>query len=140
VFSVIALATQGKVNVKVSPCQTSLNGDRERLTQVMVNLLTNAIKYSPPQGTVAVSVSEDPAFVVVQVADNGPGVRDENKGLIFDKFAQASVPHKKEGTGLGLAICKLIIERHGGRIGVSDGSAGGSVFWFKIPKEPLAVG
>jgi signal transduction histidine kinase len=74
---------------------------------------------------------------MVHVRDKGPGVSDDEKGRIFDKFAQSSDTKALEGTGLGLAICKQIIERHGGRIGVSDAQGGGSLFWVKIPKTPV---
>jgi signal transduction histidine kinase len=137
VFAVEGLAVKAKVAMAVEPLKTSLIGDAERLTQVFVNLLSNAIKFSPEGDTVTLSAAEDATFVYVHVQDKGPGVIDEEKGRIFDKFAQASETKAFDGTGLGLAISKQIIERHGGRIGVSDAEGGGSVFWVKIPKVPV---
>jgi len=137
VYAVAGLAAQKKVAIDVQPFQIRLIGDGERLTQVLVNLLSNAIKFSPKGEKVTVSAAEDATFGMIQVSDRGPGVSDEQKGRIFDKFAQASDDKASWGTGLGLAICRQIIERHGGRTGVSDALGGGSVFWVKIPKAPV---
>ena len=73
--------------------------------------------------------------VEIQVVDHGPGVPDEYKEKIFEKFGQvAGTEHKRaQSSGLGLAFCQLVITKHGGTIGVRDGATGGSVFWFKLP-------
>ncbi|HEY9720018.1 MAG TPA: PAS domain-containing sensor histidine kinase [Trichormus sp.] len=138
-FAVEGLAAKKKVTIAVEPTDTGVQlvADKERLTQVLINLLSNAIKFSPAGEKVSVSTAADATFVTVQVRDKGPGVSDDEKGRIFDKFAQSSDTKALEGTGLGLAICKQIIERHGGRIGVSDAQGGGSLFWVKIPKTPV---
>jgi PAS domain S-box-containing protein len=111
--------------------------DRQKVLQTIMNLLSNAIKFSPSDGVVAVEVGETEEAVQVLVKDQGPGVPVEMQQRIFDAFEQVSSPKSKEGTGLGLAICKLIVEAHGGQIGVRsrDGEQHGSIFWFKLPKQ-----
>lgn len=136
-FAVSGMATKREIAIDAAPCRIKFVADAERLTQVLVNLLSNAIKFSPRGGRVSIFATEDETFAIIQVADRGPGISDEEKGRIFDKFAQAQSEQAKAGTGLGLAICKMIVERHGGRIGVSDAQGGGSLFWVKIPKSPV---
>ena len=106
---------------------------------VFVNLLLNAVKFSPPGGTVRVEVEEDLGSVTVSVADEGPGVRAEDRERIFTKFYRAAGPDGKPqrvpGSGLGLAIAKQAVERHGGRLWVEDGPGKGSVFRARLPKD-----
>jgi len=114
--------------------------DPERIGQVLTNLLTNAIKYSPEGGTVHVSASMPPRrseveFVKVSIMDHGRGVPREFQKSIFEKFQQVQESDSRllGGKGLGLAICKSIVEQHGGRIGVFSEPGDGSIFWFEIP-------
>jgi signal transduction histidine kinase len=111
--------------------------DGARLVQVMINLLTNAIKFSPPHTTVNVSVEELPDAIELHVADEGRGVPEELHAAIFERFKQVAISDSSEkgGTGLGLPICKLIIEEHGGSIGVKSNNGKGSTFWFRIPRD-----
>lgn len=112
--------------------------DSGKITQTVLNLLTNAIKFSPKDSTIIVTTSVDDDdqnsdSIKVSVTDNGPGLSEELRGRVFDPFEQAPA-HQNQGTGLGLAICKMIIDAHGGTIGISDTQTGyGSEFWFKIP-------
>lgn len=139
VHAVSGTAKHNDVKISVEPVNSSLQGDSLRLTQVLSNLLANAIKYSPRGETVTVSVSEDQSGLTVQVEDKGPGVPDDQKAVIFEKFKQGASADTKEGTGLGLAICKQLIEQHGGRIGVSNTPGGGSTFWFRLPRAARAT-
>jgi len=113
-----------------------VTGDRDRLVQVVVNLLSNAIKYCDDQaGKVHLRLVLEPEEVRVEVRDNGPGIRPEERERIFEKFHQLSdtVKGKPHGTGLGLAICKAIVQNHGGRIWVEDNFGGGSIFIVTLP-------
>ena len=105
-------------------------GDGTRLGQVLNNLLSNALKFTPQGGRVSVSLHADGEWTVVEVADNGVGIPEAEQGRLFERFfrsskaAEAAIP----GTGLGLAITKAIVEGHGGRISVvSEENAGTSV-------------
>jgi len=111
--------------------------DLERIEQVLVNLIENAIKFSDPGTAIQVGVKEDPAYVTVSVKDRGMGISEENIKTIFDKFS--TVPSagisKPEGTGLGLAICKAIVEGHGGKIWAESVNGESSTFFFTLLKK-----
>lgn len=116
--------------------------DADQLKRALGNLLHNAIKWSPPGDAVTITVTENGNEVVVTVFDNGPGVADDVRERIFERFYQADVSHSgDEGSGLGLAICKHIIEAHGGRIWAEGNSQGkGGRFVFSILKADAGQG
>ncbi|MFA7279938.1 MAG: PAS domain S-box protein [Sterolibacterium sp.] len=109
--------------------------DAGRLQQVMSNFLSNAAKFSPEGGQVEVLMKRQGQFVRVEVIDHGPGISEEFRGRIFQKFSQAdsSDTRQKGGTGLGLAITKELIERMNGRIGFDSTPGLGSCFYFELP-------
>jgi PAS domain S-box-containing protein len=111
--------------------------DFQRLQQVLANYLSNAAKFSPPNEVIEIRVESVYNSVRVSVIDKGPGIPDEFRRRIFQKFSQAdaSDSRQKGGTGLGLAICKEIIERMGGRVGFISEVGQGSQFYFEIPFE-----
>lgn len=110
--------------------------DGDRLVQVVVNLLSNACKYSPRSETVLLTASEHGDDVLVSISDRGRGIPAETIARIFERFQQveAADAKRKGGTGLGLAICKAIVEQHNGKIGVESEYGKGSKFWFSLPK------
>jgi signal transduction histidine kinase len=110
--------------------------DRDKINQVLMNLIGNAIKFTSAEGTITVSVlSNGKESVQVSVSDTGPGVPQGEKEKIFDKFYQIADLEgaKPKGTGLGLAICKSLVELHGGRIWVETEMNQGSRFSFTLP-------
>ncbi|MEW5831145.1 MAG: ATP-binding protein [Chloroflexota bacterium] len=116
-----------------------LRGSRIRLRQMVDNLASNAIKYTPEGGQVSVRLSAEEGLVILQVVDNGPGIPKSEQPHIFDKFYRASnVPSGTPGTGLGLAIVKSIVENHQGRIWVSSTLGEGSTFTVVLPSAPAA--
>jgi PAS domain S-box-containing protein len=125
------------VAVKSSSLNVRLIADRERIGQVVANLISNAVKFSPKGKTVDVTLEHSPERVRVKVADYGSGIPAEFHGMIFQKFAQANASGstRKGGTGLGLSISKAIVEAHHGAIGF-DTSASGTTFWFELPALP----
>jgi len=116
-----------------------IHADRERMLQVLSNLLGNAIKFTPQGGIVALSVGLDGAAGVrFVVADNGPGIAAKDLPKLFNRFWQGS-SNRRKGTGLGLAIAKGIVQAHGGRIGVDSELGTGSSFYFTVPGPPGPV-
>ncbi len=113
-----------------------VNIDSNRIMQVFTNLLSNAAKFSPQGSSVEVRVRRAGTGVRVEVQDHGPGIPDEFRARIFQKFAQAdsSDIRKKGGTGLGLSISKAIVERHNGRIGFESNTGVGTTFFFELPE------
>jgi PAS domain S-box-containing protein len=108
-------------------------GDPERLGQVLTNLAANAIKFTPPGGRIVIRARRDGGDIVCEVEDTGEGIAPEDQPKLFQKFAQLKAGKAKGGTGLGLSISKVIVEAHGGQIGMRSAAGGGSVFWFRLP-------
>jgi two-component system sensor histidine kinase KdpD len=104
------------------------------IEQTLVNLLENAIKYTPPGTPIELSAYVEPEGIMIEVADHGPGLPPGTELLVFDKFYRAQ-PASIRGAGLGLAICQSIIKAHGGRIWAENRPEGGAVFRFIIPLE-----
>lgn len=126
-----------KVNLERSEHMVAI--DEDRLEQVIVNLLSNAIKFSPAGKQIEISCqSTNRASVRVTIADQGPGIAAHQHETIFERFAQAREEDRKLGSGLGLSICKVIIDSHGGTIGLDSEPGQGSSFWFEIPTASQA--
>src|SRR6266542_985551 len=119
---------------QVAPDLPSGRGDERRLSQVLLNLVGNAIKFTD-KGEVAIRASATNGAFTVAVCDTGPGIPAADQAKIFEEFQQAdsSITRKKGGTGLGLSIAKRIIEMHGGRIWVESEPGKGSIFYFTLP-------
>ena len=114
-----------------------MEGDRVRMTQVIGNLLANAIRYTPPGGVIRTSVSLAPGELLLEVADNGIGISPELMPDLFEMFAQAnpSANRGDGGLGLGLPLVKALVEAHGGAIvPASDGVGKGSRFLVRLPR------
>ena len=126
---------QCSVQLQMPPEVKLLWADPDRLTQVVLNLLSNAAKFVPVGGQVAVSLASDVSGVTVCVQDNGPGVPAEQQSLIFERFLQGGDGvNRPQGTGLGLPISRQIVEHFGGRLWLEPGSSGqGSCFAFHLP-------
>ena len=129
------IAADAGIALSFAPTSLRLNADLERLTQVVINLLANAVRFSPRGGTVAVTVEPHGDHVDVIIDDQGPGVPASFRESIFEPFKQVegSAAHKKGGTGLGLAISHAIVKDHGGWIVVSDAPGGGARFTIGLP-------
>jgi PAS domain S-box-containing protein len=124
------------------PAELTVYGDPLRLAQVLSNLLTNAAKYTNPQGTIRVSARATGEEVVISVEDNGIGIQAEDLPRVFGMFAQvrSAQEHAAGGLGIGLALAKGIVEMHGGRIEAASGGTGkGSRFVVRLPAQPKAA-
>lgn len=111
-----------------------VRGDPDRLMQIMMNLLSNAVKFSPPHEEIVVGVALSKRGVRIAVRDRGPGIPDDFKPRIFERFAQAPAKDgRKSGTGLGLSIVREIVRRHGGSVGFESVAGHGALFWFELP-------
>ena len=114
-----------------------LVADAARLGQVLTNLLTNALKYSPPEAPVAVRVAVEGERARVSVRDEGPGLSAEQRERLGERFYRVPGIEVQSGSGVGLGIglfiSKTIVARHGGRFGVESAPGAGSTFWFELP-------
>lgn len=111
-----------------------INGDDDRLRQVLLNLLDNACKFTPEGGSIYIRVKENEGLVTVEIQDTGPGIVNEEQEKIFDLYYKIfNNDQNLRGLGLGLALCKLLVELHGGKIWVRNREEGGSAFCFTIP-------
>jgi predicted ATPase/signal transduction histidine kinase len=127
------------LDVRPSAAETKVMADRLRMTQVIVNLLGNAIKFSPEGSVVNVDVQVTPDEAIWRVSDHGIGIAREHHHAIFESFRQVDGGDTRKfgGTGLGLAICKKLVELHGGSIGVESEIGHGATFFVRLPVRPL---
>ena len=109
--------------------------DSVMIEQVLVNLLENAVRYTPPESPIDIGVERTPFAVTISVADRGPGIPAGEEKLIFEKFHRARLESAQSGVGLGLAICRAIVEVHGGWISARNRGTGGAEFTFGLPQE-----
>lgn len=126
------------VTTAFNPPLATFAGDRDRLVQVVINILSNAAKFTPSGGAIHIAVRQKSApagEIVVEISDTGIGIADESLDLIFEKFQRSGdrTAVTIEGTGLGLAIARQIIEYHGGRIWATSARGQGSTFTFTLP-------
>ncbi len=136
------LAREKKLELIVEPTvpEIHVDCDQGRITQVISNLIENAIKFSPVSSKALVRIEANGEYAILSVWDRGPGVPMLSRTKIFDRFHQVN-PGKKiagQSVGLGLAICRTIVEAHGGSIWVESNPGGGSVFYMKIKSSERA--
>ena len=131
-----ALGEVEELDLQVVPCDAAVTVtcDRQLISRVLVNLVSNAIKHTPAGGSVTLSVHLQADEVQVRVSDTGIGISAENQARIFEKFAQVQQKGERRGTGLGLTFCKIAMEAHGGRIWVESEVGEGSTFAFTLPR------
>ena len=110
-------------------------GDYDLMQHLWINLLTNAVKYTPKGGSITVTLKNEEKFIAVSVADTGKGISPEDRERIFDKYYQTDKSHSKRGLGLGLAICKRIVQLCNGTLEVESEVGVGSTFTVRLPKS-----
>lgn len=143
-INTVAVAAEAKsIRIDMLPSLSlTVYADRLRVHQILVNLISNAVKFTPAGGGVRIECNEEDQFARFSVVDTGIGIPKEDQQAIFDKFHQVGSGAKeaREGTGLGLAITKHLVNQHGGTIRVESEFGHGSQFIFTLPLKALAAG
>ena len=122
------------LKISVDPQVPPVEVDPMRLTQVLVNLLSNASKYGPMERPIELTMALDKDHIKISVADQGDGIPEKERQNIFRRFIRLDLKEKPQyGIGLGLSLVKTIVEEHGGTVGLDERPGGGSIFWFTIP-------
>ena len=130
-------ATERPITLDLPERPVAVDVDVDRMTQVLTNLLSNALKYSPPESMVALALRTEGDEAVITVGDEGAGIPPESLPLLFERFYRVPGVQVQSGSGvglgLGLAITKEIVERHGGTISVASAVGAGTVFTVRVP-------
>lgn len=133
-FAMIMMLNEKEIELDISIPENlpKVKCDLEKTVWVVVNLLSNSVRYSPKKGIIRIEVKEENRFIIISVLDGGPGISEEEQNRIFEKYVKSSTEPSK-GTGLGLAIAKEFVEVQGGIIGVESAPGKGSTFYFTLP-------
>ena len=131
----LGLAQKNSVQLKGPTGEALIMAEEKRMVQMIANLMSNAIKFSPKDSTVTISIVKDEVFAEIRISDQGPGIAADERALIFEKFRQARTAEvvAAKGTGLGLAIVRALAESHGGEVGVDSEVGKGSTFFIRVP-------
>ena len=124
-----------RIALRTGPTSLVVPVDEERLRQVVHNLLLNAVQHSPEGAPVDVSLDAEPGGAVIAVIDRGPGVPEDARDAVFERFRSGA--RRGGGTGIGLFVVRTIVEAHGGSVGVDDAPGGGARFWVRLPLEEI---
>ena len=134
-------AAEHTVTVRDTDDILLVNMDARLITQVLINLVNNAVKNTPPGSEICIESRQAGNEAVITVRDNGPGIADDIKPHVFEMFytGQNKVADGRRGLGLGLALCKSIVEAHGGRISLTDNVPSGCCFTFVLPMKEVEI-
>jgi signal transduction histidine kinase len=124
-----------ELSLTTEPEEITVTADERRVRQVVFNLVSNAVKFTPGDGRIDISARVENGHVEVDVADTGPGIASEDRETIFEEFEQTAAGRQVEGTGLGLPLSRKLVELHGGRLWVESEVGRGSTFRFTIPVQ-----
>ncbi len=111
----------------------TMSFDKDKIQKIIMNLLTNAFRFTPPNGEINVTVESNEGFAIVKVSDTGTGIKDSDKLMVFERFYQIEQPKLNSGSGIGLHIVREFVKLHDGEVWVSDNHPHGAIFTFKIP-------
>lgn len=136
-FQAVAESKQISLQTNSAPGLPLVDVDPQRIEQVLVNLLSNALRHTPVGGRIRVDVRREGSHIRLAVNDNGPGLSAEEAANVFERFYRVDQGRTREenggGSGLGLAVARSIVEAHGGQIGVDSAPGQGAAFWFTLP-------
>ena len=129
------------ITVRLEDDLQLVRADSRLMVQVLINLVDNAVKYTPPGSEIMICSRKEDGRVWISVSDNGPGIPDEQKQKVFEMFYTAGnkVADSRRGIGLGLALCKSIVAAHGGQLTVKDNQPSGAVFTFSLMAEEVKL-
>jgi two-component system, OmpR family, phosphate regulon sensor histidine kinase PhoR len=133
VLSLEPLWMKKDIQIDLSLPSTHIKADKDLLSQVWINLVTNAIKFTEPRGSLSIALQVEDCWTIVCFRDTGSGMTEEDKHRIFERFYKADRSRSESGTGLGLAIARHIVETHAGRIWAESALGKGSSFFFTLP-------
>jgi signal transduction histidine kinase len=126
-----------KLNTELPDSLPIIHGDGQRLEQVLLNLMTNAAKFTPEEGHILIKVRKEDARLIIDVQDDGIGIAQEELTRLFKPYSRLSSDRQRHpGLGLGLALAKQVVELHGGKIWVDSEPGKGSTFSFSLPRHP----
>lgn len=134
-------ASEHHISIDLEDELLMVNIDARLIVQVVINLVNNAVKYTPAGSHIRLSAKKQESMASICISDDGPGISEEAKPHLFDMFYTAGIgkADSRRGLGLGLSLCKSIIEAHGGAISVHDNTPHGAVFVFTLPLEEVNV-
>ncbi len=127
-----------RIEVHCGPGTAPVQIDRDKVKQVLINLISNAAKFSPDEATITIDLQRIEGAFRIGVQDRGPGISEEDRQRLFKRFSRLSPTQAKPGSGLGLYLSRLIVERHGGQIWVESEVGSGTTFYFTVPPSPPA--
>ncbi len=134
--SLIHLAQARDIELHIDENDFEIEADRRKLAQILINLVSNAIKFSPPKSKIIISAAQTGDKAIISVSDQGPGISDDAQITLFKRFTQGETKSEVlQGSGLGLFLSRWFVEAHGGEIGVESKVGVGSRFWLSIPKK-----
>ena len=131
-LQIVASTHQQTLSLTHDAKRPLIRADKRLIQRVINNLISNALKFTPNEGTINISINHENEEVIIAIADSGPGVPLDDRQRIFEKFAQIK-GHERRGAGLGLTFCKMVTEAHGGQLTVEDSSLGGALFILCLP-------
>lgn len=132
--ALLPLAESRRLTIETRCENVEGNFDGDRILQVLNNLIGNAVKFSPPQSVITISLVKEGNNALLKIADQGPGISPEEINKVFERYYQTGTGKRIVGSmGLGLHICKEIVTKHGGEIGVESEQDKGTCFWIKLP-------
>ncbi len=135
----LAVQHKQQLDYDIPEALPAVYADVPLLRRVIENLVGNALKFTPHGGAVTIGVERSDANTLeLWVRDTGPGIPTDQRTRIFEKYGQVRGANRRAGTGLGLTFCKLVVEAHGGLIGVREAPGSGSIFWLTLPVQPAA--
>ncbi|MEM7289463.1 MAG: HAMP domain-containing sensor histidine kinase, partial [Pseudomonadota bacterium] len=127
-------------DIVVGDKRSDFTADQERLHQILFNLVSNAVNFSPDGGSVVIAGKSFDEVYEIRVSDEGPGIGKDERDKVFDRFEARAATGSRHGIGLGLSLARGFVEMHGGTITIEDSASGGACFVCKFPHTPLPQG